>query len=146
MDRVRWMGREVARFLLAGVFLWAGGGKVLHPGFFYGDILSYQILPEAWAVVVAWYLPWLEIVLAVALFVPRWVGAASAGLCGLMVVFAMGLLSAWWRGLDISCGCFGVSSLHNQYGWWLLRDGVLLGLGICVGWAGWVSGWGEELR
>lgn len=116
------------RFVIAGLFLWAGMMKLIHPGLLFGDILSYRLLPEGVAVGLAWYLPWLEIVLALALLSPRLQEGAWGGLFGLMTVFILALLSAWARGLDITCGCFGSSGLYNQYGWWVTRDALILGV------------------
>ena len=65
------------------------------------------------------FLPWLEIVTAMALLLGRLYLGALLSVSGLGVVFAVAVGSAWWRGLDISCGCFGslvsgrVSAVHT---------------------------------
>ncbi len=126
---------QLARYcswLAGGLFLWAGTVKVVHPGLFYGDILSYQLVPDSLAVVAAWYLPWFECVCGAALFCGKTRPAARLGLLVLVAVFALALVSAWVRGLDISCGCFGSSGLRNRYGWWLLRDA---GIALLLWWS-----------
>jgi putative oxidoreductase len=46
------------------------------------------------------------------------------GLCGL---FSLALASAWWRGLDITCGCFGHADKSTALPLALARS-VTLGL------------------
>jgi putative oxidoreductase len=96
-----------ARVALGGLFVYAGASKALDPAQFAEDIGHYRLLPHALALVLAVYLPWLEIICGGAVLARwRYRGALSllAALCG---IFALALGSAWWRGLDIECGCFG---------------------------------------
>ena len=92
---------------------------------------AYRLLPEVLVRPVAWGLPFLELALAVLLLAGianRIAGAASAGL---LVVFMLGIASAWARGLQIDCGCFSAggpdaSAGTTRYLGELLRDGGLL--------------------
>ena len=47
-----------------------------------------------------------------------------------MVLFMVGILQAWLRGLDIDCGCFGAGDATAEpgmnYGLTLLRDAAFL--------------------
>lgn len=131
------MGRKVIvalRIAVAGVFLVAGVMKIWDfkhghsatPDFTIA-IQSYHLLPSPdLAVLLAVYLPWLELTAALALFVRRLALGASAALLGMTVVFLGAIGSAWWRGLDIACGCFGREEIATDYPTLLLRDLALL--------------------
>ncbi len=135
---MRWARKVVMWGLLlglAGVFGYAGVVKVLDPAGFALSVQRYRLLP-GWAVeAVAWYLPWLEVVCAAGCVV-GWgkarVRAASLGLITVMlVVFLVAIGSAWWRGLDIDCGCFGGSEASAGYAGLVLRDiGLLAAAGV----------------
>jgi len=61
---------------------------------------------------------------------------ASAVVGGLlMVAFIVGIISAWMRGLNIDCGCFGgggtIEAAQTQYLTDILRDAGLL---ACAAW------------
>ena len=79
----------------------------------------------------AFYLPYLEILCGACLLLRRWQAGALALLGGLMLVFIAALASAWGRGLDIACGCFGADGEPGHYGLALARDLALL---AALGW------------
>lgn len=114
------------RGALAALFLYAGVIKVIEPTALLRDIEGYRLLPYSWAWGLAFYLPWLEIIAGLALLGPRWSRSAAVLLATLMGLFLIALLSAWGRGLDIQCGCFGKSEESNRYMWWVVRDLILL--------------------
>ena len=68
----------ILRWLLAGIYLYAGGTKVFNPVLFQATILSYYNIPEALALVVAILFPWLEIMAGLSLLV-NWKTKYSAG-------------------------------------------------------------------
>ena len=98
-----WSGR----LLLGGAFAYAAAQKILDPAAFATDLGHFRLLPVALIAPFALYLPWLELLCGVGVLC-RWSerGALflTALLCG---VFCVALASAWFRGLDINCGCFG---------------------------------------
>ena len=55
-------------------------------------------------------LPWWELGAGLALLLPGWRRAGAAIVFVLTCVFIGAIISAMVRGLDISCGCFGVHS------------------------------------
>lgn len=107
------MIQHILRLALAGVFLTAGALKAWEPARFALDVHHYQLLPWALSAAVAFYLPWLEIVCGAALFVRKAERGAFGIIMILLTAFLAALLSAWSRGLDISCGCFGGSGSAN---------------------------------
>jgi uncharacterized membrane protein YphA (DoxX/SURF4 family) len=102
------------RFALAAVFIYAGAVKILEAQRFALDVQHYELTPWIVSVIVAVYLPWLEVIAGVALIVRRQQLGALIALGGMTTVFLGALLSAWARGLDISCGCFGKESRNIQ--------------------------------
>lgn len=114
------------RIGLATTFVWAGTIKALDPSQFVADIDSYDLVPYRLAILVALYLPWLEILCGVCILIPRLSGASLVILTALTIVFLAAIASAWLRGLDISCGCFGAGNKPASYPWLLLRDLGLL--------------------
>lgn len=92
---------------LAAVLAWSGLAKVADPAALASAIQGFRIVDGGAAWVLAYYLPWLELVLAAALLAKRWRAGALALAGGLFTIFAIAWLQAWVRGLDVSCGCFG---------------------------------------
>ena len=124
----------VLRVAVAGVFLVAGVMKIWDfkharsatPDFTIA-IQHFRLLPSPdLAVLLAVYLPWLEVVAALALFVRRVALGAAAAMLGMSVMFLAAIGSAWWRGLDIACGCFGKDHAPTDFRTLILRDLVLL--------------------
>ncbi len=124
----------VARVGLAGVFLFAGLIKVGEPARFATDIANYHLLPWSLGVGLAFYLPWLEITSALALFW-RKATKGSAILIALSVtVFIVATILARVRGIDLSCGCFGHAGRNLSFAGHLALDFLLLGLALFLLW------------
>jgi putative oxidoreductase len=98
------------RFLAGGIFVVAGVLKVLDPARFAADIDHFRLLRYFAVAPLALYLPWLEIICGLAVFVRAWRRSALLLLLALTIVFIAAITSAWMRGLDIRCGCFGAAS------------------------------------
>jgi putative oxidoreductase len=120
--------RRLALPVVAGVLAWAGVTKLADPSLFAVDIANYRLLPSIFAAMAAVYLPWLELCLAAGLLVPRLRAVARWLALGLILVFCAALGSAWVRGLDIRCGCFGGSADGATEIEALARNAVLVGL------------------
>ena len=77
------------------------------------------------------YLPWLEVITAIGLFIRRVCFGAVALLSLLTVIFLGALGSAWHRGLDIACGCFGKEDASTNFPEAIARDlCILAGLAV----------------
>jgi putative oxidoreductase len=98
------------RLLVGGVFLVAGTLKVADPTRFAADIDHFRLLPYFSVAPLALYLPWLEIICGLAVVAGAARRSALLLLLGLTIVFIAAIASAWMRGLDIRCGCFGAAS------------------------------------
>jgi len=120
------------RLAFGGLFVYAGGVKLLDPlGLvsFTDDIRTFHILPDPWVGWLAMTLPWFEIICGVAVIVGPLKKGALVLLNLTLLVFLGALISAWVRGLDVSCGCFGHSDEHTSVRELLLRDLGLLAMG-----------------
>jgi putative oxidoreductase len=97
----------ILRIGLGAVFIYAGGAKLPDIEAFFWDIHHFDLTPPDVSIVVAFLLPWLEIFAGLALIVGRlYFGGIAIGGC-LSAIFLGAISSAWYRGLDITCGCFG---------------------------------------
>jgi len=106
-DRFQPIITVLARLVLGGVLLVAGGLKVLKPTESANAVAAYKILPTNVAHLTGYALPWLEVALALLLIFGFMVRPAAV-LSGLiMVVFIGAIASVWARGMLIDCGCFG---------------------------------------
>ena len=116
MARCAKMMQPVLRILavaIGGIFVYAGALKALDPGRFAGDVANFKLLPWHASVLLALYLPWLEIICGAALIFKRLYAGALVLLALLNLIFLAALISAKVRGLDISCGCFGRAITHS---------------------------------
>jgi uncharacterized membrane protein YphA (DoxX/SURF4 family) len=127
-----------SRIILAAFFLAAGILKAVDPIRFAEDIRNYQLLPDPFPALLALVLPWLEIFAALAVLTGRLYRGGLVLLGGMLAVFLAALTSAWIRGLDIRCGCFGDSGGGtSNYPWSLFRNAVLLSLCGVLLWERW---------
>jgi uncharacterized membrane protein YphA (DoxX/SURF4 family) len=126
-----------ARLVLAAVFAVSGWPKLLDPDGTLRSVRAFRLLPEALVPAFGYALPAVELALAALLLVGLVTRPAAAAAAGLLVVFMVGIVAAWARGLSIDCGCFGstgaaVDDPVPGYLLALLRDAALLTL------AGWL--------
>ncbi|MBV9009753.1 MAG: DoxX family membrane protein [Verrucomicrobia bacterium] len=112
----------VLRVLVSLVFIYTGVMKVFTPVRFATDISNYHLLPWTGAAVLAFYLPWLEIVSALALWWSRLCAGASFLLLAMVLVFIAASVTARLRGIDVSCGCFGNAGRNLTFTSHLLID------------------------
>jgi uncharacterized membrane protein YphA (DoxX/SURF4 family) len=120
----------VSSLVLAGIFICAGYNKIIDPVDFYKSIRMYHLLPDNPAWYLANYLPWLEIVGGIGLLWQRCRCPASLLVSGALGLFIAAILSAWLRGLDIDCGCFGKADISSNYTWLITRDLLMLAAAI----------------
>ncbi len=122
----------VVRLIVSATFLWAAFPKIKDPLAFSVAIEGFRVLGSEYSLWVAIVLPWLEVVIGFGLLIP-YLRRASGSTISILLVAFIGLhISAWSRGLDISCGCFGASEEESNYAWLILRNILLLGSTICI--------------
>lgn len=94
-------------------------------------VKAYHVLPEgvagAWAAV----LPWLEVVAGGCLLAGVWVRGAAVLVGGLVCSFTVALGLNIARGVDMSCGCFGLEQAGHSLSVALALD-LVLGVGAVL--------------
>ncbi|HEX6248449.1 MAG TPA: MauE/DoxX family redox-associated membrane protein [Nocardioidaceae bacterium] len=135
-----WVGL-VARVLVGGVWIVAGALKLPDLASSVRAVRAYDLLPEALVPAVGYALPIIEIVVGILLVTGLLVRFSAAVSAVLFVAFIIGIASAWARGLQIDCGCFGGGGYDEnataKYPWEIARD---LGLLFASLWLVWRPG------
>jgi uncharacterized membrane protein YphA (DoxX/SURF4 family) len=98
--------------LRVGMGLWfaaIGGDKLFRVGpvAFSRQVAEFGILQDPWNLMVAYMVPWLELLSGLALMASVLHRGAVRVLLGLTGIFLFANGQAIWRGLDPDCGCFG---------------------------------------
>lgn len=97
----------VLRICLGAAFIYAGCLKLPDIEAFFWDIHHYELTHPDVSILMAFFLPWLEIFAGIALVTGQLYLGGIAISTGLSAVFLGAISSAWYRDLDITCGCFG---------------------------------------
>lgn len=118
------------RIILATAFVFAAIPKIRNPMEFALSVEGFQLISGKSALWVALFLPWLELIAGVGLLTSH-IRRGSNLLISVLLLFFIGLhASAWIRGLDISCGCFGIKGVSNNYLLLITRNSLLLIMGL----------------
>lgn len=124
-----------ARLVLGAVLIVAGALKVGHPQTSARAVRAYELLPFDLAGYLGYGLPVLELAVGALLVLGLFTRVSAVIGAVLMVLFLIGIISAWARGLSIDCGCFGhggtIAASQTQYPQEIARD---LGLLACAAW------------
>jgi len=118
----------IAGLILGLVFLWSGISKLLHPEDFALAVYRYHLLPSPWVNLVALWIPVLEILCGVLVFVPGFRCAAVRMLIVLLVLFSIAIAYSIWNGNTMACGCFSTSVHTGSMSW----SGLLKNIGLMV--------------
>jgi len=113
--------RRGAQRLLGLLFLYAALAKIVDVPGMAREVHNFRMVPLWSENLIAMTLPWIELLAGLALVLgvsPR-AGAWVAG--ALLLAFTAGVAVAMARGLDITCGCFGTSSV-TRVGWGKLAE------------------------
>lgn len=140
-------GRDLVRWVLGALLVWAAISKLANVQEFYGDILGYDLpLPSVALKAAAMVLPWLELLCGLMLLARFRVDAALVCATALFLAFVFATGQAWARGLNISCGCFDLGMLGIdkdgglaktvQSTWFAFFRALLLTAGTVFVWRG----------
>ena len=128
----------VVRLTLAGVFLAAGGLKVIDVATSVASVRAYELLPAGLERLVGWGLPFVEIALGLLLAAGAFLRVVGAVSAVMMAGFIAAVISAAARGLSIDCGCFGgggtVAPGQTDYTAEIIRDTLFLLLALWLVW------------
>ncbi len=132
MTSARWASPAAitARLVVGGVWIVAGAIKLPDPAGSVRAVRAYDLLPEAVVPTVGHLLPVLEVVVGVCLVVGLLTRPMALLSTVMLLGFVIGIASAWARGLQIDCGCFGGGGYDPEaaaaYPWELARDAALM--------------------
>ena len=110
-----------------GVFIYAGALKVGDPLAFADSVASFRLLPVVLINPVALILPVFEVLVGLSLVVGvrrRACAMMIAVMCGF---FAVALIQALARGIEVDCGCFGGGVPSTVKTVWALGRDLILG-------------------
>lgn len=121
---------KLMHLVFGGVFVYAGVSKAWNPQAFLDDVRSFDLLGDPWAAWLAMGLPWLEIFAGLAVITGVLRRGGLLVLNGALVGFLGAIALSWYRGIDIRCGCFGSAEASSNYVELIVRDVLLLALGL----------------
>ncbi len=122
----------VVRVVLGLWFAYSGGQKIFVTGLdrFTRDVANYRLVGPPLDAVVAYTVPWVELVAGFCLILGILRRGSILTIAGLVVVFSVAIGWAWSQGLDISCGCLGSDAPINYW----LKAAELCGYLLVLGW------------
>jgi hypothetical protein len=100
----------------------------MDPVAFQSDLENYRLLPASIVGPVAYYLPYLELLVGAGLISGLFYSGILLISGGFLAVFLSALTAAWVRGLDIHCGCFGKASAGGSVVGSIVLDICLAGI------------------
>ncbi len=100
----------VFRWFSGSVFILSSIHKIMDPCKFAVDIYNYQISPHALINLIAIVIPYLELLLGIALIAGILPRGAALGITATLIFFIILLSINLIRGIDASCGCFSSES------------------------------------
>ena len=103
-------------------FVWSGSQKVFVSGLdrFTQYVANYQMVKAPLDALVAYTVPWVEIVAGLCLALGLLRRGTLLALCGLVTAFAVAIGWAWVHQLNIACGCHG-GDAPIRY-WWKVLE------------------------
>ena len=109
VETMNWL-EGVCRVGLGSLFLYSAFSKIGDPGLFATMVMKYEILPEYMVGLFSLTLPMVELLSGLALVCTKWLRESALLVTGQLVMFLIALIIAVARGLEIDCGCFGISA------------------------------------
>ena len=110
----------------------AAAPKIRHPISFKAALYGYSMFSPTAISMLQYAVPAAEVIVGLALLLrPRRWNAVAA--LALFSSFSVVLVSAWWRGLELTCGCFGRvdSYLHGLHQGMLIH--ICLNIAVALG-------------
>jgi uncharacterized membrane protein YphA (DoxX/SURF4 family) len=118
---------------LGAIFVVAALPKIADPPSFAHMIYNYRLVPGAAINALALVMPWVELLVGLALILGVWPREAAALAGFLLLVFIAAIGFNLVRGHAVDCGCFDVHSagksreeLLDEMRWVLIRDATML--------------------
>lgn len=127
----------IARVSLGVWFVYSGGVKIFGTGLdrFTLDVSNYRMVAAPWDAVIAYSLPWLELIAGLCLMLGILRRGALLAIGMMVVIFSIAVGWAWVHKLDISCGCHGGDGPIQYWG----KAAEFTGYLILLGWLWWME-------
>ena len=109
----------IATWIIGLSFLLSGFPHWSNSYYFLGSIYAYKLVDPGIGQIMAMSMPIIQLVLALCFLTRTFLDAAHLATMFMLISFATVQTSAWVRGLDISCGCFGPGH-DSSIGWFSL--------------------------
>ncbi|MCP4567655.1 MAG: DoxX family membrane protein [FCB group bacterium] len=123
----------ICRLAFGGLFIYAALDKIVHPDQFARIVYNYHLLPGSLVNVFALVLPMSELLAGVLIILGIFYPGSRNYLILLMFVFLIAIGINLFRGINLECGCFSVSSKAKSVGIQLiLRDLLYLAPGLVL--------------
>ena len=120
----------IARIGLGCLFIYSSLPKIRQPYDFLSSVYEFELVEPKLGMFVAMTMPWLELFTAICLVGGIFISGALLATIAMGAMFTYVIVSAIHRGLDISCGCFGVSGTDTINYFALIRALAILTFGI----------------
>lgn len=116
------------RLGLGVLFIYSSLAKISDPDEFAHSVSRYRFLPDFAIGLFSLTMPMLELLAGLAMLFTRWLRESALIVAVMLAMFIVALAQAFVRGLEISCGCFGVPSVggRGEIAMALVRDLVLI--------------------
>lgn len=122
----------IARLCLGPILLSSAAGKWRHKHAWTHGVLDYQVVPERWALIGAFVIPWSELLLALALITGFMLKVAGALTVGFLLAVSTAVMINLRRKRAIPCNCHGIVG-SNTISWGIIgRNGLLVALAAMV--------------
>ena len=120
----KWLNLSL-RYVLGFIFTYAAIEKIAQPEEFARVIMNYRLLPLPSVNIVAIILPWIELLAGLGLIAGISIRSNAMLILFMLGIFSIAIVLALFRGLDISCGCFGTASAA-KVGWMRLFEDIAM--------------------
>lgn len=105
----------VVRLGLGCMLLYSGLAKMRQPYDFLSNVYNFELVGLKLGVLTAIALPWVELLVGICLIGGIFASGALLVSIGMGAMFSFVIGSALYRGLNVSCGCFGATSAEIGY-------------------------------
>jgi uncharacterized membrane protein YphA (DoxX/SURF4 family) len=123
----------LCRIIFGAIFIYASLDKIAEPGQFARIVYNYHLVPGSLVNIFALILPVSELIAGLCLISGTLYDGARNYLLLLMPVFIIAISINLFRGIDLECGCFTVSSKAKSHGLQLIiRDIIYLIPGLVL--------------
>jgi uncharacterized membrane protein YphA (DoxX/SURF4 family) len=123
-----------ARWILGLTFIYASFHKIVSPADFAKIVYGYNLFPEISINLIAIVIPFLELVIGLALIIGIYPRSAAIIISGLLLAFIAASAINLIRGHEFNCGCFsaGQSGYASSPSLTIARNIFYLALGVQI--------------